>query len=126
ARLIEPVSTMNVPATAFSKVDFPEPFVPMMIRNEPVSSRSETPRNARTSLGVPGLNVLPMLEISSMSGGGGFRGRFEFANQRGCDERDEHKCGGDEFQIIWIQPPAQPEGHPQGKEHRSPHRAQDA
>jgi hypothetical protein len=26
-----PSSTRNVPATAFSKVDFPEPLVPMMI-----------------------------------------------------------------------------------------------
>src|SRR5215831_8562283 len=94
ARLIEPVSMMNVPATAFSKVDFPEPFVPMMIRNEPVSNRSDTPRNARTSFGVPGLKVLAMSEISSMSGPLG----FEFAHQCGRDERDENEGGGDELQ----------------------------
>src|SRR5262245_17955203 len=120
ARLIEPVSTMNVPATAFSNVDLPEPFEPMMIKNEPVSSRSDTPRKARTSFGVPRLKVLAMLEISSMSGGGGLRGRFQFAQQCGRDQRYEHKRGGYQFQIIRIQSPAQRDGHEQPEEHR-PH-----
>src|SRR6188768_2385185 len=93
ATKMRPASTKNVPATALSSVDFPEPLVPMMRRNEPVSSRSETLRSARTSFGVPGLNVLVMSEISSMSGGGGLRGgsRFQFAQQRGRDESDEHE-----------------------------------
>ncbi len=55
-----PASTRKVPATAFSSVDLPEPFVPMTMTNEPVSIVSVTPCSARTSFGVPGLNVLWM------------------------------------------------------------------
>src|SRR5580765_6592823 len=104
ASLIVPVSAMNVPATALSRVDLPEPFDPMMVRNEAASSHSDTPRSARTSFGVPGLNVLLMSEISSMSDGGRFRGggRFEFAQYRGSDQRDEHESGGDAFQVVRV------------------------
>ena len=102
-----PASAMNVPATALSRVDLPEPFVPMMRRNEPRSSRSETSRNARTSLGVPGLNVLVMLVISSISDGGWLRigGWLELAQQRRGDQRHEHKRRGDELQIVGVQAP---------------------
>src|SRR5215471_4358866 len=118
AKLIEPLSTMNVPATAFSKVDLPEPLVPMMIRNEPVSSRSETPRRARTSLGVPGLKVFTILEISSMSGNGGLRGRLEFPHQTGSDEGNENEGGCDKFQVVWIEPAAQRDGYQQPEQYR--------
>src|SRR5262245_36525673 len=104
---MEPLSTRNVPATALRSVDFPEPLVPMMIRNELGSNRSETLRSARTSFGVPGLKVLVMLETSSMSGGGRFcwRHRFQLAQKRGRYECNENKCGSDEFKVIRVQPP---------------------
>ena len=49
---------MKPPATAFSSVDLPDPLVPMTTTNEPSSIESVTPRSARTSFGVPALNVL--------------------------------------------------------------------
>ena len=58
ARRMLPRSTRNVPATAFSSVDLPEPFVPMTMTNEPGSMVRLTPCSARTSFGVPGWKVL--------------------------------------------------------------------
>src|SRR5262249_49921680 len=108
-RVSVPVSAKKVPATALSRVDFPEPFVPIMRRKEPGSRRSETPRSARTSFGVPGLNVLVRLAISSMLEGGGLRssGRFEFAEQSRGDERDKDEGRSDQLEIVWVQPPTQ-------------------
>src|SRR5262249_4498685 len=102
ASLMEPIAAMKVPANRLGREDLPEPLVPMMIRNEPVSNRSETPRRARTSLGVPGLKVLWMPVISSMSGGGRFGRGFEFAQDGRRDERDKDEGGGDEFEVVGI------------------------
>ena len=46
-RLIVPASTKNVPATALSSVDLPEPLVPMTTTNEPSSMvRLDAPQGA--------------------------------------------------------------------------------
>ena len=58
ASVIRPESAIKVPATAFSKVDFPEPFVPMMRRNDPRSRLSETFLSARTCVGRVGVEGL--------------------------------------------------------------------
>src|SRR4051812_38522381 len=102
ASVNEPRSGRNVPATALSRVDLPEPLVPMIIRNEPRSNRRDTSRRARTSLGVPGLKVLVRRAISSMSGGGRVRvsGRFELTQERWGDERDENKAGGNQLEVV--------------------------
>jgi hypothetical protein len=62
-----PVSTKNVPATALSSVDLPEPFMPMIVRNDPSSSVNDTSCSAHTSFGVPGLNVLAMFVRRNMT-----------------------------------------------------------
>jgi hypothetical protein len=46
------------PATALSRVDLPEPFVPITTTNDPSSMARSTPASARTSFGVSELNVL--------------------------------------------------------------------
>src|SRR6266576_158417 len=53
ARLIRPVSTRNGPATALSRVDFPEPFEPMMMRNEPAKAGGTNQRFADNDAGQP-------------------------------------------------------------------------
>ncbi len=58
ASRIVPDSIGNDPATAFSVVLLPEPLVPITTTKLPGSSVRSTPRSARTSSGVPGLNVL--------------------------------------------------------------------
>src|ERR1700716_4303069 len=67
AHRMVPSSTRNVPATAFSRVDFPEPLVPMMITQEPAARSRFSPRRERTSFGVSALNVFATPWISSMS-----------------------------------------------------------
>ena len=54
ARRMAPRSTKKVPATAFSSVDLPEPFVPMTITNPCGWIVRLTSRRARTSFGVFG------------------------------------------------------------------------
>src|SRR2546426_7196320 len=54
-----------------------------------------------------------------------FRSRFQFAQESGSNERDENKRGGDEFQIVWIQPPTQRDGHQQAEQYRAHDRARD-
>ena len=58
ASRIVPASTRNDPATAFRVVLLPEPLVPITTTKLPGSTVRSTPRRARTSSGVPGLNVL--------------------------------------------------------------------
>src|SRR5262245_59183055 len=86
AMSIEPRSTMKLPATVLSIVDFPEPFVPMTMTNDPSSISSDTPRRARTSFGVPSKNVLRRSRSCSMP--------FHFLQEHGQDERAEHKERG--------------------------------
>ena len=92
-----PESTKNEPATAFSNVDLPDPFVPMTMTNEPSSIRRSTPCRARTSFGVPAWKVFRMLSISSME-------RSERVPGRGnASERGEP--GGDlRLRRSWQQP----------------------
>src|SRR4051794_68075 len=112
-----PVSTMKVPATAFSSVDFPEPLVPMTMRNEPDGKVRETSVSALTSLGVPGLKVFEMRRISSMGsshlGQGAPAGaaRLQPVGHVGQHQRGEYKNGGDEFEVVRAEAPAQGNGH---------------
>jgi hypothetical protein len=52
-----PSSTGNVPATAFNRVDFPEPLVPMMMTQELEANSRFRPWRERTSFGVSGLKI---------------------------------------------------------------------
>src|SRR5439155_17928060 len=76
-----PESTKNVPAIALSKVDLPEPFVPITMTHDPSSIVTSTPSSARTSFGVPRLKTLEMPCVSSMRRAGpsafGFRKRID-------------------------------------------------
>src|SRR5499425_2599500 len=126
--LIFPESTKKDPATAFNSVDFPEPFVPMMMTNDPSCTFSSTPRSARISFGVPALNVLLTRAISSMRR---LRGRFlpqrpHTFEQRRRDQRQKNKHGRSQFQVIRVQSQAQRNRHQQAKQHRTHHRARDA
>src|SRR5882672_302682 len=97
-----PSSTKNVPATALRKVDLPEPLVPMMTTQEPGSSVILTPRSEWTSFGVPGLKVFLIERISSMGAP-----QPRLAEELRHDERDENEAGGDELEVVGIEPPAE-------------------
>ena len=56
--VIRPPVTANVPATALSRVDLPEPFEPMMLTNCPAGTSRSTPARATTSLTVPAKKTL--------------------------------------------------------------------
>src|ERR1051325_7540808 len=109
--LIAPWSTKKLPATALSSVDFPEPFVPMTMTNEPSSISSETPRNARTSFGVPSKNVFRRSRSCSMSS--------QFSHQHRQHERAEDEDRGDEFQIVRIESPSKCDGDDQPEHDRA-------
>src|ERR1051325_8891148 len=113
--LIAPRSTRNPPATAFSSVDFPEPFVPMTMTNDPSSMSSDTPRRARTSFGVPAKNVFRTSRRRSMP--------FRFLHEHGQDERAEHERRRHELEVIRIQSPAQRQRDDQSEKHRAHDRA---
>src|SRR4030095_15860884 len=111
--LIFPESTKKEPATAFNSVDFPDPFVPMMMTNDPSWTFSPTSRSARSSLGVPALKILLTLAISSMGRSGVHpllqRAQpFQQCRRNQC-EKNEH-CRR-QFQIIGIQSNAQRNCH---------------
>src|SRR5439155_5615020 len=125
-----PESTTNVPAIALSKVDLPEPFVPMTMTHDPSSIITSTPSSERTSFGVPGLNTFEIPRVSSMRGLSlpllGFRNRMDAPyrlayplQESGKDKRQEYKDRRDQFQIIRIQTPAERNCDEQAKEHRS-------
>src|SRR5918993_1636370 len=106
-----PTSGRNEPATALRSVDFPDPFVPMMIRKEPCGSSSETSKSARTSLTVPRLNVFDSRLMCSI-GSRRLRGRRPLAlteppRQIGHHQRGEHENGRDQFEIVRVEPPPQ-------------------
>src|SRR3989442_15008620 len=106
-----PWSTGNAPATAFRRVDFPEPLVPTTITNDPSSMVKSTPCRDRTSLGVPWLKVLWMARSSSM---GSLRLRLlavETANESGNDQGQKQEKRGDQFEIVPVEPTAQRAGH---------------
>src|SRR6266478_2914560 len=115
-----PSSTRNVPATAFSRVDFPEPLVPMMITQEPAASSWFTPRRERISLGVPELNVFATPRISSMG-----NPQALFAQKLRHDEGAEHEHCRDQLQVVGTKTPPQRHSDQQPEEHRTHHRADD-
>src|SRR2546427_12532476 len=104
-RKIAPESTQNDPATALSKVDFPEPFVPMMTTNDPSFTVGLTACSACSSLGVPGLNVLLSGRISSM--GGSALEQVKPFQEPGGYKRQQGEQRSDECQGIGIESQAQ-------------------
>src|ERR1044071_5658208 len=94
AMVIAPRSTMKLPATALSSVDFPEPFVPITMTNDPSSIASDTPRSARTSLGVPSKKVFCTSRSCSMPS------HFQLPHQRRQYQRAEHEDRCHEFQVV--------------------------
>ena len=56
--MIFPLSIPHTPAIAFSVVDFPAPFPPIIVTKSPGFKLRLTPLRARFSLIVPALNVL--------------------------------------------------------------------
>src|SRR5688572_11220796 len=128
ARLMVPRSGVNEPATALSSVDFPDPFVPMMIRNEPCGSSSDTSESARTSLTVPRLNVFDSrLMCSTLRRLRPNRplALTEPAHKIGHHERREHENRRDQLEVVRIEPPAQGDRHQQPEQHGAHHRAGD-
>src|SRR5262245_48891322 len=115
-----PISTGNVPATALSRVDFPEPFVPMTITNEPGSRTRSMPRKARTSLAVPAWNVFAIWVSSSISSRSAIAHPRQGIRQ---DQRDEHKDGSHQLEIVRIQSCAQRDRDQQAEQDRPHHRA---
>src|SRR5579864_4337434 len=103
-----PASTVNVPATALSNVDLPEPFIPMTTTTDPFSICRSTPWSARTSLGVFGKKVLAMPAISSTC-----HPLPDIRRQVGQYEGHQHKRSGDQLQVVWVQSPAQGDRHQQ-------------
>src|SRR3954462_10904879 len=99
---ISPESMRNEPATAFSKVELPEPLMPIITMNEPSSTLTLTDCSARSSFGVPGLNVLLTVRTSSM--GGPRIKKIRALEQLRRDEGQKHKYSGDKSQVIGIQP----------------------
>src|SRR4051794_22856323 len=114
---IAPPSTKKLPATALSSVDFPEPFVPMTMTNDPSSICSDTPRSARTSFGVPAKNVFCNSRSCSMPS------HFHLLHQHRHHQRAEDEDRGDELEIVRIQSPPQRERDDQSKEHGAYDRA---
>src|SRR2546425_8655505 len=100
ARQIVPVSTRNVPATALRSVDLPEPLVPMTMTKDPSVIVRSTLCRARTSFGVPALNVFEIPRISSI-GHSGFA-FLQTLQEVGQDEGRKHENRSDQLQIIRI------------------------
>src|SRR5262245_30491022 len=129
AMVSEPVSGKNEPATALSSVDFPEPLVPMMIRNEPCARSRDTSVSARTSFTVPGLNIFDTWLICSMGSGSlrrdGGGANAQAPREVGHYERGEDEDGRDQLQIVRIEPPAQRDRDQQPEQHGAHHGAGD-
>src|SRR5207253_4417624 len=115
ASSIVPRSSGKLPATAFNSVDFPEPFIPMTVTNDPSSICSDTPRNARTSFGVPSKNVFCNPRSCSIPS--------PFLPEHRQHERTEDEDRRHELEVVRIQPPSQRERDDQAKEHRAHDRA---
>src|SRR6266849_3541333 len=110
-----PSSTGKAPATAFRRVDFPEPLVPTTITNDPSSMVKSTPCRDRTSLGVPTLKVLRMARSSSM---GCLRLlAVEMANESGNDQGQKQEQRRDQLEVVRIESPAQRNRHQQAEQH---------
>src|SRR5437867_12250237 len=123
-----PASTGKLPATALSKVDLPDPFVPITITQEPSSMVSSTPQSALTSFDVPGLNVLQTFCSSSIEHRFRMRSGYWLDGVRPLSElgqnprqhlSDENKSAGDQSQIDALEPPTRDDGDEQAEEHRT-------
>src|SRR5262245_23431087 len=123
-----PASTGKLPATALSNVDFPDPLVPITITQEPSSIVRSIPQSAFTSFEVPGLNVLKTFCSSSMEHRFRLRSRdwledarlfFELGQNPRQDQRHENKAGGDQFEIVGIEPPTECNSDEQAEQNRS-------
>src|SRR5258708_17761151 len=110
-----PRSTKKLPAAALSSVDFPEPFVPITVTNEPSSIRSDTPRSARTSFGVSAKNVFCNSRSCSMSS--------HLLHRRRQHQRAEDKDRRHELEVVRVQAPAQGHRDDQSEEDRAHDRA---
>src|SRR4029450_6353840 len=107
-----PASTGNPPATAFNKVDLPDPLVPMTTTNEPSLIERSTPLSARTSFGVPPLNVLKAPRICSIASDLDRAGASLYASdERWQDECEENEPGCHELQIVRVKSAAQGKRH---------------
>ena len=112
---MRPRSTRNDPATALSNVDFPEPFVPMTITNEPSSIVRSTPCKRPHLVGGAGVERLG--DVVNLQHGmyassttvASFATFVPAAWRRtsGQHERREHEQRGDQLQIVGVQTPAQ-------------------
>src|ERR1044071_5370872 len=123
-----PASTGKLPATALSKVDLPDPLVPITITQEPSSIVRSTPQSAVTSFDVPGLNVLQTFLSSSIEHRFRLRSGYRLERVRPFfqlgpnprqGQRHENKTSGDTFEIVGIEPPTQGDGDQQAEENRS-------
>src|SRR5262245_14429459 len=121
ARRIVPASSGNVPATALSSVDFPDPFVPITTTNDPGSIVKSMPASARTSFGVPSKNVLNALRISNIAWSLQYFGPQSC--QFGDDQRGQHEGRRNQLQIIGVESPSQGNRHEQTKYDRPHHGA---
>src|SRR6185369_10138840 len=106
-----PPSTKKLPATALSSVDFPEPFVPITVTNEPSSICRETLRSARTSFRVPAKNVFCRSRSCSMPP--------HLLHGHRHDQRAEDEDRRHELEVVRVQAPAQRDRDDQSKEDRS-------
>src|SRR5512140_3135432 len=123
ASSMRPTSTKNVPATALSSVDLPEPLVPMTITNEPGSMCRFTSCRARTSFGVPGLKVLVMSRALSIARSCAPRAQSDHQVRK--DEGDKDERRRNQLQVVRIQTRTQRDGHEQTEQHRAHDRTDD-
>src|SRR5690554_1044111 len=95
-----PLSTDWSPDTALSSVDLPAPLEPMTVTNWPAGISSDKPRNARVSIGVPGLNVTLRFFALNMS-------TPSFAAQALFEQRYDqchgYQHGRHEIQVLSLQ-----------------------
>src|SRR5580765_8170448 len=95
----------------------------MMMVNDASSTVRSTPCSARTSFGVPGLNVVTAWRISSTRQPP--LPSLHAFQHLGQNERGENECGGDQLQIVRIQPPTQSHRYQQAEEDGAHHGARD-
>src|SRR5579862_5924198 len=114
---IRPLSSKNVPATAFSKVDFPDPLVPITMTNEPSSIARSTPCKAFTSLGVCAKKVLVTCCSSSMRSR--LSAPLQPRQQSRQDQRYKHEQRRHQLEVVGIEPGAQRQRDQQAEEDRA-------
>src|SRR5690606_12963009 len=114
-----PVSTVILPETILSRVDFPAPFEPITVTKSPDLRLSETSFNATRSLMVPGKKVFVTFSMVSMilplfrSGLHCLafalpqrRDTFQQAPARE-QQREHHEHSRDELHVVRVEPHCQ-------------------